>query len=415
MLYLCDIEHMFNMCLLKSRIRCLIYVYCLYVPEYPAWAFARVLRKVLRKVPGKVLGKRSPVVVVSGGRVISRTRIHQLRSVNPGDRADRVRRLCPDAVIRIRDVQLERACWESVLRDVNAITPFIEGNDPPFVYFAECSFSEARALSIRLSAQVGFGAHRSIAQLAALRSAEGHVLQVRARRLAPFLRRFDTSRLAELGFSEDVLEQLRLFGYHTLCDVCRLNDRQLEAQFDQEGKRLHKMLHPKKAERIPLYVSPPVIERWYAYDDPVVAEPGTLKPVLEKLIDQAVEGLGAYRCQRIRLAIHAERAQKPRWAERILSVSRGAPDTLFRLTVPLMEELIEPGVEVERMGIQLGSLRKPNMRQAALFDERPAALGVVRNIHRRYPGFIRRAVLEEHALFEEDEVTLERFADSEKD
>ena len=153
----------------------------------------------------------------------------------------------------------------------------------------------------------------------------------------------------------------------------------------------------------------------YAYDDPVVAEPGMLKPVLAKLIDQAVEGLGAYHCQRIRLAIHAERAQKPRWAERILSVPRGARSTLFRLTVPLMEELMEPGVEVERMGIRLGSLRMPNMRQAALFDERPAALGAVRNVHRRYPGFIRRAVLEEHALFEEDEVALERFADSEKD
>ncbi len=208
---------------------------------------------------------------------------------------------------------------------------------------------------------------------------------------------------------------LRLFGYHTLRDVHRLNDRQLEAQFGEEGKRLHKMLHPKKTERIPLYVSPPAIERWYAYDDPVVAEPGMLKPVLAKLIDQATQGLEAYHCRRIRLAIHAERAQKPRWAERILSAPRGAPGTLFRLTVPLMEELLEPGVEVERIGIRLESLRMPNMRQAALFDERPAVLGAVRNVHGRYPGLIRRAVIEEHALFEEDEVALERFSDSEKD
>ncbi len=158
-------------------------MYCLYVPEYPAWTFSRVFSRQI------------PVVVISGGRVVARTRSHHLRSVNLGDTADRARRLCPEVVIRVRDVQLERTCWEAVFREINVVTPFIEASEPPFVNFSECSFPDARSLAIRLSAQVGVGKHRSVARLAALRSVKGHVLQVHARRWVPFLRRFDVDRL----------------------------------------------------------------------------------------------------------------------------------------------------------------------------------------------------------------------------
>ena len=379
--------------------KCAIYVYCLYVPEYPAWTFSRAI--------SKTFAKRLPIVVVSGGRVVARTRSHRLRSVNLGDTADRARRLCPEAVIRVRDVQLERTCWEAVLREINIVTPFIEASEPPFVNFSECSFPDARSLAIRLSAQVGAGKHRSVARFAALRSARGHVLRVRAQRWVPFLRRFEVGRLEELSFSEDMLEQLRLFGYGTLDGARRLNARQMEAQFGEEGQRLYEMLHPGKEDRIPLYVPPPAIERWYAYDDPVAAQPVMLEPVLKKLIDQAAEGLGVYRSQRIRLGVHAEGAREPRWAERILSSPQRAPGTLFRLTDPMMGGLLESSMEVERVGIRLESLRPPSVRQSALFDERPAVLGAVRTVHRRYPGFIRRAVVHEHTLFEEDEMALE--------
>ena len=378
-------------------------MYCLYVPEYPAWTFSRAF--------SKTFAKRISVVVVSGGRVVARTRSRHLRGVNLGDTADRARRLCPEAVIRVRDVQLERTCWEAVLREINVVTPFIEASEPPFVNFSECSFPDACSLAIRLSAQVGAGKYRSVARLAALRSVNGHVLQVHTRRWVPFLRRFDVDRLEELGFSDDMLEQLRLFGYSTLDGTRRLNARQMEAQFGEEGQRLYEMLHPEKEDRIPLYVPPPAIERWYAFDDPVAAQPVMLEPVLGKLIDQAAEGLGVYRSQRIRLGVHAEGALEPRWAERILSSPQRAPGTLFRLSISMMEGLLEPSMEVDRLGIRLESLRPPSARQSALFDERPAVLGAVRTVHRRYPGFIRRAVVHEHALFEEDEMALETRAE----
>jgi hypothetical protein len=314
-------------------------------------------------------------------------------------------------VIRIRDIQLERACWESVLREINTVTPFIEGIEPPFAYFTECSFADARALAIRLSAQIGSGEHRPIARLAALRSAAGHVLQIHARRWVPFLRRFGVERLAELGFDEDMLEQLCLFGYATLDGAQRLSARQMQAQFGEEGMRLYAMLHPEPGDRIPLYTAPPHVEACHEYDVPVAAEPSLLEPVLGRLLARAAKRLGVYRCQRIRVGLLPENEPEPRWAERVLSAPRGEAASLVRLATPLMENLLEPGLGVERLLVQLGSLRPPSVHQAALFDERPAVLGAVRNVHRRYPGFIRRAVLERHALFEEDAMALEKFED----
>ncbi len=77
----------------------------------------------------------------------------------------------------------------------------------------------------------------------------------------------------------------------------------------------------------------------------------------------------------------------------------------------MMGSLLESSMEVDRVGIRLESLRPPSVRQSALFDERPAVLGAVRTVHRRYPGFIRCAVVHEHALFEEDEMALETRAE----
>jgi hypothetical protein len=328
-----------------------------------------------------------------------------------GNSAERVRRLCADAVIRVRDIRIERACWEGVLREIHTLTPFIEGHEPPFAYFTGCSFSEARALAVRLSAQIGEGEHRAVARLAAIRSAQGHVLQIRSRRWTAFLRRFDVERLAELGFSEDMLEQLSLFGYATLDGASRLSARQMQAQFGEEGLRLYAMLHPEPGERIPLYVPPPYIEVWHEYDEPVDAEPAMLEPVLASVIGRAAGKLGALRCQRLRVGIEAEKAAEPRWSERVLSSPHGDAGSLLSLAKPLLESLLEPGVSIDRLVVQLGSLRSPSFHQRGLFDERPAVLGAVRNVHRRYPGFIRRAVLEEHALFEEEAVVLEKYED----
>lgn len=122
---------------------------------------------------------------------------------------------------------------------------------------------------------------------------------------------------------------------------------------------------------------------------------------------------------------------------------RNSTAALYRLTVPLLQDLLlklyaaaaragggargvmagggtrgvmaggegSSAETVVRIGIRLESLRTPSPRQTALFDERPDVSGAVREVHRRYPGMMRHAVLHPHALFEEDEMTFQE-ADS---
>jgi len=383
-----------------------IYVYCLYVAHYPAWAHGRLLRR------------RAPVVVVSGGRGIAHASSRHLQDIHVGDRADRVEHLCPQAIVRVRDIGLERTCWDDVLREVNLITPFIAQTTSPFLYFSGAGFADVRALAVRLSAQIGGGENRSAAQLAAVRSAEGNVIQLRPSRWTAFLRRFDVDYLAELNFPDDMLEQLRLFGFASLGDVQRLTERQLGAQFGPDGQRLHDMLHPDADDRVPLYAPPSFIEEWHEFDDPVAAQPGLLEPVIRECLEKAGGRLGPYLCQHIRLGLHVAGEREPRWERRILSTSRNSAAALFRLMAPLLQDVLLKlygmggGAEgVERIGIRLESLRTPSPQQLAMFDERPVLPGAVRGVHRRYPGMIRRAVIQPHALFEEDEMTLQE-ADS---
>ena len=379
-----------------------MYVYCLYIPHYPAWAHGRLVRA------------RAPVVVVSGDRVIAHTRSRHLRDIEVGDRADRVVQLCPQALIRVRDIGLERTCWEEVIREVNRITPFIAQTAAPFLFFSEAAPLDVRALALRLSVQVGRGDSGAAARLAAVRSATGNVIELGARRWAGFLSRFDVDGLSELDFPEDMLEQLRLFGFKTLADVRRLTERHLGAQFGPEGRRLYEMLHPAEETRIPLYAPPPFIEESYEFEEPIRPEPGPLEGALKACIDRAVAGLGPYRCQRLRIGVALEQEEAPRFESRVLSIPRNHADTLFRLAAPLLQDLllkVYTSGAASRLAASVSvcfeSLRMPAVRQESLFDERPALLGAVHGVHRRYPGMLRHAHTERNALFEEDEVTFE--------
>ncbi len=372
-----------------------MYVYCLYVSEYPAWAFERVISGA------------KPVVVASGGRVVSRNHTQRLRGIQIGDRLERVERLCPEAIIRVQDVQVEQACWEELLGEVNAETPFIDDAGPPCVFFSDVAPERVRLLAQRMKVQIGAAWHPSAARLAAIRSAPGHVLRLEQNRWISFLNRFEVGRLAELAFSVDMLEQLALFGYRTLGGVYRLSERQINAQFGEDGRYLYDMLHPDKARSLPLYVPPRAVECWLPFEDDVGGEPGMLYPALLDLVMRATEQLGGYRCQRIRVGLQLPGARLPEWSGRVLSAPRGVSGTLYRLAVPLLDGMLRYGMEVAELGVRLDSLRTPSVEQMGLFDERPVVLKAVRNVHRRYPGSIRRAVVRPDALFEEDELTLE--------
>jgi hypothetical protein len=339
---------------------------------------------------------------------VSWSRAAALREVRPGDRADRIARLCPEARIRVRDASVEWACWDGVLDAVNRITPFIVPSRPPWAWFRVDAIESLREIAAEPGIRIGVARDRATARLAAVRSADRHVLRVAPERRRAFLDRFDVGLLAELGLPEEMTVRLRLFGYPTLGSLAHLARRQLKAQFGADGEALHELLHPGEDPAIPLHVPPPAVDVAEEPESPV--RDAELSAVVALLAGRASEGLGDRRTQRIVLEVHPG-GGLPRRASRLLPEPHNRADTLRRFALRLLPEVVRPDEAVDRVALRLEALRRPDVSQVDLFSVRPAVVGAVRRVQRRYPGGIRRAVLRPHALLPEDEVTLEAYDD----
>ena len=369
-----------------------MHVCCLHIPAFPAWVFDHRTHE------------RGVTVAVSGGRVVAAGKAAQRKGVVPGMHAERVQTLCPKVVLHTRDRQLERAAWDEVLHEIYTVTPFLEGREPPFAFFVPGHLEATRTLIERLHARAGIGPWRSIARLAAIRAAPGNVLNVREQAVPAFLERFPVALLEELDFSEETIEQLDLFGFQTLGGAARLSERHLRGQFGEEGTRLYTLLHDREEASVSLYRQPPAIEENYDLDRPC-REPGDLEPVLAFLVRRAASRLGRYQCQRVKLNLGGR--GRDVWAARTLRQPTNEARRVQYTTETLLRHLLSPDMEVDRLSLELGTLREARPEQAFLFVRRPAVGEAVKTVHRRYPGAVLRAVMRPHTLLAEDEVYME--------
>lgn len=91
---------------------------CLYIAEFAAWALSRRWRNGSQ--PAR------PLVVCDAGRVFSCTPGLERRGLAIGDPVGRARSLVPEAEFHLRDVQVEKAIWDSLLGHLYEFTPQIE-------------------------------------------------------------------------------------------------------------------------------------------------------------------------------------------------------------------------------------------------------------------------------------------------
>lgn len=367
---------------------------CLHIPAFPAWVFEHV----------DPAARSHPVVVMASGRVAALSRRLRSTGITEDIPVERAERLAPAGTIfRRRDASLEAAAWEDVLQDVHTYTPFLEPGRPGRLYFRP--FSELRDVAGRLRAQAAVAPHRSTALLGALRAADGNVLAIQPRHVRVFLDRFEVRRLEVLGFSEDLIEQLPLFGFDTLGAVLGLAHRHLRAQFGEEGDRLYKLLHPDDDGPMSPYMPPPSVRRAYEFDLPC-SEPGEILPALEYLMKQASAELKGHGAQRVKVTLH-DRLRPSAFACRVLPEASSDPRRLFNTTKTLLKGLLEAGSMVQAVELELGSLRSMQPEQGGLFFERPPVEKAVRAVHRRYPDALRRPSTDPEAVFDEDRVSLD--------
>jgi len=371
---------------------------CIYIPDFEAWVFQRAE------------GFRGPLVAVASGLVVAATHAARRSGIEPGITEARASALCPDVAIRLRDYGLEQAVWEDTLLRIHATTPFLEDSAPPFAWLSPGEPTSLRALVRGFGIRAGIAPLRSFAQLSAMRAAPGNTLVLREEHFGTFLGRFEVERLAAMGFGTTLLEQLELLGYKTLEAASTLSRPHLNAQFGKEGDRLFTLLHPESERPVPLYTPAPVIT--YAYEcEPTCSEPGELWPIVEHLADEVCLNLDGRRCQRITLSLQQRGESEPLRRSRIVSEPLGKRSSLLNTTRILMNSALHDHLEVERVSLELGTLKHPVPRQKTLFSERPSVYTAVRSVNKRFPGILKRAVLQRGTLFLDEAVRFEPFPD----
>ncbi len=369
---------------------------CLFFSNLPVFAYRR----------GG--GETRPLAILSGGRVAAVCRRARRAGVLPGMPASRVSALLPQARLCLRDRHLEQAVWEDVLAGLNRLTPFIEPLRPGVAFFAGLSPEAVLPLVRPWGASAGFASHRSSAHLAAVKAGPGSVLPVASSAVRSFLARVSVETLADFGFSDDMVERLRLFGYPDLLGVSGLLRRRLSAQFGPEGTRLFDLLHPGDELPVGLYAPPPVVRVSYDFDWPV-ADAGEVVPVVRHLAEEAVRSLGSGRCRRVTLAIHAPGGAALRLACRVLPEAVGEARRLAQTALTLLMERAQEGYETSSVVLELGALQAVAPVQRSLFFTRPPLHEAARALERTFPGAALRAVVAPHAVFEDEAVRFEPY------
>ena len=356
-----------------------------------------------------------PVIVMEGRRAVSASRRARRAGIENGMQASRAQTLLPEAVVRQRDSALEEAAWDSVIEQLNALTPFIEALWPGLAYFRGCdrgcdeeSISTfARNLGASIGACLDTAPRRAIAHLAAVRSTPGHVLRIPGDGVARFLRRFETKRLDAMGFAPEFIEHLEWLGIPTLHDARHLTEQQLSLQFGGEGARFYGLLHPNDGEKsVGLYRPRPTVS---AEHDVEPGEEAALEAVIVHLAEEVSTMLSGrfpdHSARRLTLEL-GFRCGRTLAAGRILNTPMRTESNIREAAQRLFRSMIDADESDSRtlstIQLTLGSLAPPAASQVKLFGQRPAVHRVMRAIAQKYPGVLKRVEADPHALWEED-------------
>lgn len=363
---------------------------CLAISDFPAWA--RQAEPPRRRL----------LAVFSKKTIVARTRALARKGLRNGDSLERAQSLFPDAHFVEQDKPFERAAWAAVIQHINGVTPFVQAHQEGLAFFKPYDFSECCSLAEFLSARVGIGPNRSIAHIAACRTAAGSVLQIKSPAVGRFLQSTRLNVLAGMGYDESIVERLGQFGLSSLFSVASLTQKQLNAQFGQAGLSLYDLLHPaRESSIVPLYSPPPLIIESYSLEG-APAEWLPLNHLVNELVRRATIRLGAQLCRVVTLELICSREEAIS-RRRVLKKPTSNRQKISFAAAHLLEQALSSDQSIDRLSLSLGGLQNPLLRQASLFSDRPSAADAVKSIDTRFPGAIRRALVSNpDAPFPED-------------
>lgn len=365
---------------------------CLNLSNVPAWAVSHLNRRRTAKS-----APQDPFIVVEAGHVVGVSRSPRRHGVEVGMTSSRAISLCEHANIYPRDVGLEKALWEHTLEDLNRQTPRIESSSVGTAWFEPIPNSNLQNWLRGTTFRVGIARSRSTARLAAWKASKGRYICIQDPYQDQFLSRVPVRALASIGFSDELVDRLVLFGYDTVQAVHGLTKRHLDAQFGEEGQRLYRFLASDEG-RVSFYSPPPSIEATRDIERPG-AEMGTLQSVIADCAEALEDQLRGRAGQHLVLTLRG-RGQEGT-ASRIMREPRSRAEQLRRTAGRLLKELFSPDLCVRSLQIELRALCTQEKKQADLFFQRPEVKRAVSAVERRFPDAIVRSVRDEHAVFPE--------------
>src|SRR5438128_1254504 len=199
--------------------------------------------------------------------------------VRPGLPLREVVPLCPVAIVLQPDPVRTAAVVETVLADLQRVSPLVEPGDDGYLYldlrglramYGELAHLEEAIRAVvppLLRPRLGFGSGKFAAAVAARMAAPGEAQVVPASETEAFLAPLSVCHL--LLLEPDVLQRLELLGLHTLGDLSALPFNAVQAEFGPSGAHAWRLAHGKDAEPV---VARPVItsvQDGLRFDDPL--------------------------------------------------------------------------------------------------------------------------------------------------
>ena len=359
------------------------------------------------------------IVVCWGGRVFSCSPFLRDRGLSIGDHLERARSLVPGAEFHLRDLEIERAVWDSTLSRLYDLTPQIDPlpdmsrRDPQgsWALLQGADLPRIQAMVKEMGAQLGAAPKKSWAMLAAAYSRAGCTTSIPDHMVMAFLRQAPILLLQKVGCCPEMIARLELLGLKTIGLLLHLTQRQMVAQFGPEGKDLFTLIHPRHPEPpVPNYL-PQVLLARYDYEWPVF-EPADLVPVLHQLLLQLVEGMEGQSARHLEIRLQGQGQDSYREAGRLLKDPTHRLDMLRRVADTLLQadlvkstsQSVPCGTGVSRMTVVLSGLVSLPPQQMSMFSARPDLRPLATSMDHRFPGkLLRPRETPTEAFFPEEE------------
>ena len=342
------------------------------------------------------------IVVHDGHRITSASWALLEQGLMIGDTIRRTRALFPRAHIAEQEPMREEIHWDQVLRLCYEITPQIEPviNNRylgRWLHLQGCSRRDLQSLLERLQAPGGYAASRDLSMIAATLAPPGALHVLRPAEEEAVLRQVPTAHLALFGFHPDCIHLLTDIGRAHLAEVRTLTKRQLQAQFQDEGLRLHALLHPDDRLKRPVpYWDPLTVTAHVAIEWPIATQQ-QLQQALEVIARKALSETPD--CARsVSAGATYRRAQHT--AMRHLKVPTRALTTLVDLALDLCQTSPHPPDELIALSLALGRLT-PNTAVQTDFFHKPAVEHLALAMSHRFPGKLCRPIAAQRAFLPE--------------